>query len=141
MPLSPERKRQYMREYWRKNKEKRQAYNRAYWEKHKERERLRNKQWHAAHKEQIKIYNRNWRLRTLFGLTPEGYEELLKKQNGLCYICKQTNRRKTAHLPLAVDHNHTTNKLRGLLCNRCNLCLGWFEDHKTAILTYLRRGR
>ena len=53
------------------------------------------------------------------------YNELLALQNSCCDICKQpcsTGKR------LAVDHCHTTNKVRGLLCSRCNQALGVLKD-------------
>jgi protein-arginine kinase activator protein McsA len=60
------------------------------------------------------------------------YQDLLSTQNFSCKIClapesfidpraKQIRR-------LAVDHCHKTNKVRGLLCNRCNKCIGQFDD-------------
>lgn len=61
-----------------------------------------------------------------FGLTVEQYDELLQKQNGVCAICK---RPETIILnwklkPLAVDHCHETNRIRGLLCAQCNVGIG-----------------
>jgi hypothetical protein len=67
------------------------------------------------------------------------YEELLMLQNGrcaICYIDAQTCTRK-----LAVDHNHNTNYIRGLLCNRCNTGLGRLKDDISIIssaINYLR---
>jgi hypothetical protein len=51
------------------------------------------------------------------GLTIAQYDELLEAQGGVCAICGRPpkNRR------LAVDHNHKTGKIRGLLCWVCNL--------------------
>lgn len=51
-----------------------------------------------------------------FGLGPEGYEQLYALQDGKCAICRkrQVDRR------IAVDHDHKTGAVRGLLCKRCN---------------------
>lgn len=51
-----------------------------------------------------------------YGLTPSEYEELLELQGGKCAIC----RGRPVSKRLAVDHDHTTEAVRGLLCSRCN---------------------
>ena len=69
-------------------------------------------------------------LRRTFGITLEQYKAMLKKQHGVCAICgnpeTSTYRGKLRHL--SVDHCHKTKKVRGLLCNDCNVALGWFKD-------------
>jgi hypothetical protein len=58
------------------------------------------------------------------------YQQLHDAQNGVCAICKkpETTMKLGRVLKLAVDHNHTTNKIRGLLCCKCNRALGLFDD-------------
>lgn len=56
-----------------------------------------------------------------FGLNPGEYENLLEAQGGVCAICKQPPRRNY----LSVDHDHSTGRIRGLLCVRCNLSVEW----------------
>lgn len=51
-----------------------------------------------------------------YGITDERYAELFKQQNGRCAVCQ--NRPRTQRL--AVDHDHKTGEVRGLLCKRCN---------------------
>ncbi len=53
------------------------------------------------------------------------YNNILKKQKNLCGICKEKPKTKK----FAVDHCHYTNKIRGLLCTRCNLGIGCFQDN------------
>lgn len=67
-----------------------------------------------------------------YGISRAQYDELLKLQNDGCAICGQ---RETSFDPragtvkkLAVDHCHKTNKIRGLLCWRCNGTIGKLED-------------
>lgn len=71
------------------------------------------------------------KLKRVFNITIEDYENLLQKQNGVCAICKQpesiTYRKEVAmgefiDTPrrLSVDHEHDTGKIRGLLCFDCN---------------------
>lgn len=52
----------------------------------------------------------------VYGLTPEQYDELLRRQGGRCAICRGRPKSKR----LAVDHDHKTGAVRGLLCSRCN---------------------
>ena len=65
---------------------------------------------------------------------------MLNKQNNSCAICKknQIDLKKI----MSVDHNHQTNKVRGILCHGCNVGIGFFEDNieflKQAI-KYLRK--
>jgi hypothetical protein len=58
------------------------------------------------------------------GLTLEGYADLLQAQDGRCAICREPSRGRR----LAVDHDHITGRVRGLLCTRCNMGLGFFQD-------------
>jgi hypothetical protein len=64
------------------------------------------------------------RLKTFYGITQADYAAMLARQNGVCGIC----RRPPVERRLAVDHCRVTGLIRGLLCNRCNLGLGHFED-------------
>jgi hypothetical protein len=56
------------------------------------------------------------RIEKVYGLTAEQYDALLERQGGKCAICRARPRSKR----LAVDHNHKTGEVRGLLCSRCN---------------------
>lgn len=70
-----------------------------------------------------------------FGITHEEYLQMLENQDGKCMICG-TNRPhiSTKHFKhFAVDHCHKTNKVRALLCNRCNPGLGLFNDDPTLL--------
>lgn len=73
-----------------------------------------------------------------YGITPNEYDELLESQNGVCAICLQeckSGRR------LAVDHDHKTGAVRGLLCGSCNRAIGNLQDDPEVLqraLDYLR---
>jgi hypothetical protein len=71
-----------------------------------------------------KIKSRKWRLKKYYNLSLDDYERMLKRQNGLCIICKKDN----GNRPLVVDHSHSLNKVRGLLCDKCNRAIGAFDD-------------
>jgi hypothetical protein len=59
------------------------------------------------------------------GLTPEQYNEMLADQLWGCAICGKSD---SLGRRLAVDHNHITGKIRGLLCNRCNRAIGFVDE-------------
>lgn len=71
-----------------------------------------------------------YNLKHKFGMTLDAYNELLELQGGTCAICHQgcpSGKR------LAVDHDHETGKIRGLLCLKCNVGLGSFRDSYTLL--------
>ena len=71
------------------------------------------------------------------GVTLKEYDRMLAKQGGVCAICGEP----PAKIRLAVDHCHTTGKVRGLLCLRCNMGLGYFTDDPAkleAAIEYLK---
>ncbi len=61
-----------------------------------------------------------------FGITPADFDHLLDEQGGLCAICRSDTPGGRGRFH--VDHCHLTNKIRGLLCTRCNTGLGQFGD-------------
>lgn len=76
----------------------------------------------------------------LLGITEEKYEEMLIIQGGVCAICGFPPKK----IRLAVDHDHKTNKIRGLLCFRCNYGLGWWSNNSDRLITaatYLEKYR
>ena len=73
----------------------------------------------------FKRTERNQQLKKNYGIRIEDYEKMFIDQNGLCKICLSDNGGKTLH----VDHCHSTGKVRGLLCSKCNTALGLFNDN------------
>ena len=94
-----------------KNPEQRRAYQRDYREANAERK-------------------RELRLAYLYAITVEQYNEILERQGGVCAICRgeETRTVKGTICSLAVDHDHETGQVRGLLCQACNAALGGFRD-------------
>ena len=62
-------------------------------------------------------------LRTNYIITLEDCNFLLERKN---IKCKIFNNELPTRKGLVVDHNHETEKVRGLLCKNCNICLGMF---------------
>jgi len=72
-------------------------------------------------------FNR-WRywIKSEYNLTPEQYDKLLQAQGDACQICgkPETACNQYGLMRLAIDHDHTTGKIRGLLCQKCNQAIG-----------------
>ena len=96
------------------------------------------------------IYRRiEWpsKLKNIYGITVDDYYRMLEEQGGGCGICgtKVPSARKRKYVTqemFFVDHSHSTGKVRGLLCGKCNRGLGYFEDEPDRLeeaANYLRR--
>lgn len=76
------------------------------------------------------------------GIGKDEYDKMYFSQSGCCAICgiHQSELKKR----LAVDHDHKTGKIRGLLCSNCNCAIGLLHDEPVVIemaLTYLDTNR
>lgn len=77
-----------------------------------------------------KTSGRASRLKDRYGITLAEYEALLAAQGGVCAICRKAC---STGKSLAVDHNHETKVVRGLLCRKCNRGIGHFNDDRTLL--------
>ncbi len=113
-------------------------YN-SYYEKYPEKAKLKNDE---QKDNRFKFYNsdvgiessRRAHLKRMFNITLEKYNIMLAEHNGVCAICGEPEvyyRNKV----LCVDHDHKTDKIRGLLCNRCNRSLGLLKDDKNLLIS------
>ena len=88
-----------------------------------------------AHYMKLRVYRQH-------NLTEQDYSQLLAQQNGVCKICQSpetaTNGRSTKVKDLAIDHDHKTGKVRGLLCSKCNRALGLFADNITRMKSAIK---
>ena len=94
------------------------------------------KRWIEKHPEARKKAVRTNYLKRLYGITPQQYEEMLEDQDFECLIC---------HVDIddypkefAIDHDHATGKIRGLLCLECNLILGNAKDNIETLLSAIK---
>jgi hypothetical protein len=84
--------------------------------------------------------------KTKYGISPEVYAAMLNEQGGVCAICRQPemsiHHKTGTRASLFVDHNHTTNAVRGLVCSGCNSVLGYSKDSIVVLesaAAYLRK--
>lgn len=90
----------------------------------------RQKEYYKQNKSQFKDYE----LSKAYGISIDEYNSLLAKQNGVCAICKtpETSKNNEGSVRnLAVDHDHRSGRVRGLVCMSCNTSLGLFKDNTT----------
>ncbi len=96
-----------------------------YWQKHRVHIQQRKKATYDSSKVKADHLQRR------YGISHKDFSALCRKQKHRCAICgtriqnKACSREKAA----VVDHDHATNAVRGLLCNRCNIGLGCFHDN------------
>jgi hypothetical protein len=75
-----------------------------------------------------------------YGITGAEHEAMLDRQGGVCATCGSPPR--APFVSLSVDHDHNTNRVRGLLCNLCNNALGAARDQPEvlrALANYLEK--
>lgn len=114
----------------------RKAYNAAYYKKHAVEQAAQARQRRAAFPD----WERDKKFRRAYGITFAQAAEMWVAQGCRCPICREPMEfpSKVTH----VDHCHRSQKVRGLLCTRCNTGLGQFEDNILLLrraIAYLRR--
>ena len=112
--------------YYFANKEKCVAYRKAYYEAHKRDpggQLERSKAKYKANPAILRLSNL-----AKYKLSIAEWNEMLIRQSGRCAICLFPMR--SPH----IDHDHTTGKVRGLLCSHCNRGLGAFYDSADSLL-------
>lgn len=128
-------KKEYDRAYYLANKEKIRERHKAYYQNNWK---DKNSEYQRRYYVNFSDKKANSRLLREYGITLDQYNQMFEEQEGKCAICgKHQSELKFA---LAVDHNHDTGEVRGLLCRKCNTGIGLFDDNKSLIhnaLTYL----
>jgi hypothetical protein len=120
---------------WRKdNPEVAKKLTQERYQKDPQAARARVQKWRKDHPEQWSQIQRASNLRTKYGISVEEFDALLLSQGGCCAICGSSDsqmRKKKGKLTgcFAVDHDHETGKVRGLLCGHCNTGLGLLRDN------------
>ena len=99
----------------------------------------------TCERERSKAYHRKTNGRSMkhcsyrrnYGLTLQEVQALFESQRGLCAVCGQPERsttKRTGEIKmLHIDHDHKTGKIRGLLCQDCNMALGHLQDSSERI--------
>lgn len=88
-----------------------------------------SREYYKRHKKKSNAATRRNHLLRRYGLTEQGYKDILEKYGNKCAICEKTPKER-----LRVDHSHGTGNVRGLLCHKCNTALGLFDDNEGRLL-------
>jgi hypothetical protein len=116
------------KENYYKDIEKSRKRVREYYKENRQKLIVKSREWRERNPQRAKQHLRKAHLKP-YGITPEEFDLLLSKQKGVCAICNRTVVSTREYPTLVVDHDHQTNKIRGLLCRACNIGLGHFEDN------------
>ena len=81
-----------------------------------------------------RIRHRYKRKKRKYGIDKDAYHLMIKNQNGKCAICRRSPKPDKFNRTFTIDHCHKTGVIRGLLCNPCNLMLGWARDSRKTLL-------
>ena len=101
-----------------------------------------NQAYVKANRERLAEANKRRHIERFYGLSAEAYDALVADQGGLCAICRKPEKALTRGWKvhsLHVDHDHLTGKRRALLCAKCNMAVGVFENHQYEISAYVAR--
>jgi hypothetical protein len=123
-------------------RERRLAAGRAYQKAHRKQYAINTAHWRARKVKEDPTYlerrradDRNRSRERRYGISTTDYERMLAHQGGRCALCRR--KREQTRIPkrsLSVDHSHATGKIRGLLCNNCNVLLGFAGDDANTLV-------
>ena len=147
----------YYKAYRKKNKDKVKAKNKTYYEKNKEELNAKNKAYREKNKEKLKAYDKTYKeknkekiaayreknkdkikgnnLKRRYGIGLHEYNLMLTEQKGKCACCGIHQNELTQKF--AVDHDHDTGLIRGLLCSLCNTGIGKLGDNIEGLMRAL----
>lgn len=139
--MSPEQ-RAYHKQWREKNREKTRAASARWRARNPEKVKADNRKWHAANSEQSRANHIRWKAENpdyqrqhawlrKYGLSAIEFYTMLRVQRGCCAICsKQFDSDAPRGSPNKphIDHNHSTGKVRALLCSGCNFGVGQFKE-------------
>lgn len=104
----------------------------------------RSREWQRKNRDAFRAISRRYKRKRNYGITDMQYQKLLDEQDGKCAICEkpETCILRGTLAALAVDHDHVTGQIRGLLCQRCNRSIGLLYDDPVTLdkaAAYLRK--
>jgi hypothetical protein len=114
-------------------KARRKAYDRKRYADNREAMNAANTLWRQENKQATAAIQRRSNLKRLYGITQEEHDAMLASQGGECALCGSDSPN-SANASWAVDHCHSTGRVRGILCHPCNTALGLLKDNTDTLL-------
>lgn len=135
---NPEKVKEIKRRFRERHKERIAAERAVEFQNDKQKKYAERKRWMDSNPDKASMQAVRRRLRTLdrkrgnslrfhYAVTADQYDAILSAQKCVCAICGKPNSTKKSNR-LFVDHNHTTGKLRALLCHGCNMAIGFLRE-------------
>lgn len=118
------------------DKEYQKKYHKEYYQKNKETLKEKHKKYSLDNKEKVDEKRKNRDLKSKYNITVDVYKTMLETQQHSCACCGITVKElalvypNSFHNSLVVDHCHEKNKVRELLCCKCNTLVGYIEKRK-----------
>ena len=94
--------------------------SRRYGSENRPRRNERLRQWRKENPEAASAKDKRARLFLKYRLDEKQVQGISERQEHRCAVCRNETK-------LIIDHDHVTGKVRGLVCYRCNIGLGWFD--------------
>lgn len=130
--------REYMKKWVKENKEKDRIIHNKYRNKNREKLNKKAAEWRKRNPEKVKagLLKRDRITRNIwkYPINKEEYKEMVLRQENLCAICKRPEQSMRFKI-LSIDHDHSSGKVRGLLCGNCNRGLGLFKDNPEILIS------
>jgi Recombination endonuclease VII len=140
---------QVTKAWYENNRESESQKSKVWREENKERHSEMTKNWRKENRESYRVTARNWYhnnpqktkntiIKKKYGISLEDYDILFTACGGVCEICGEPETAKHQNgsvKMLAVDHDHETDMVRGLLCSRCNTAIGLLRDRVDLLFT------
>ena len=124
----------YAKEYYFKNLSKKKEQDKARYEIVKELQNKRYKDFRKNNPDYVRERDKKYWLKKKYGISVEQFAEMWASQNGKCANTRCSTLLFRGKGGFGIDHCHSTGKVRGLLCMKCNVSLGNVEDNISKLI-------
>lgn len=94
--------------------------------------------WRENNRDKVRHAQRKHKVKKVYGLEWQDYLDLIAVRGDVCWICGTTEPGRKGSLAMCVDHDHATGRVRGLLCQSCNVGIARFRDDPDLLARAIR---